>query len=195
MDSSSKEKESPKRSSRNRATRADNSAAHRQRASRKIAEEKAPARREVPAHRPIATPSKSRKAPTSFATNKARKNTKRKHQLIFFGLLVLGMGTSAAVGLSDSGQINVEQTIEERNERIRSDQANENDTINSKVELPVQNTEVNSKPDGGLKGRGIGSAPVKPAPVAEAMPDTSTSTNATSSSTKSEELSEDSPVE
>lgn len=120
-----------------------------------------------------------RKAPTPLAETRAAAGARRK-QLVTAGLLlVFGFGASAAVGYTDAGQINVQETIEQRNERILSNSADERDTINSKVAIPVQNTNTSQQPDGGLRGLGTGGA--KPEPKPE--PPTATTSAASSTTT------------
>jgi hypothetical protein len=55
--------------------------------------------------------------------------------------LIIGVGASAGVGFTDKGGINVNEVIENRNERIRRGEIQD-------VIVPVQNT--NPAPDGGL---------------------------------------------
>lgn len=142
-------------------------------------------RREVSAPKPeIDTNAviESRKAPTPLAAEKEGQSQRRKKFVVTMVILLVGIGASAAVGLSDSGQIDVQQTIEARNERIRNNQADERDTMISNVEIPVQDTNSVGKADGGLLGRGTGGH--NPAPVVEEVATTTaTSTDMTASST------------
>ncbi len=141
----------------------------------------------------------NRKAPTVFASEQ-KASQKRKRRLITVAIMLfVGVGASAAVGLTDRGQINVQQTIEERNERIRSNTATVQDTVASNVELPVQNTPVEGggRADGGLIGRGTGGS--VPAVRAELDNGSSTVENASSTnivaSTTENKVSENAPVE
>ena len=97
-------------------------------------------------------------------------------------LISIGIGSSAAVGVTDEGQINVQQAIEDRNERIRTNTQDERDVLTSTVEVPVQNS-IRSKPQGGLWGR----SPDDPArqEVVTPEPDTGTSTASTTEATAS----------
>lgn len=109
-------------------------------------------RREVPAPKPEIDPNviiESRKAPTPLAADREVEVEKRKKATISFVILALGVGASAVIGFTDGGQINVEETIEARNERIRNNQANEQDVISSTIEVPVQDTDSVNKVDGG----------------------------------------------
>lgn len=63
----------------------------------------------------IETP--TRKAPTPIASEKLAKKSSRKHLIVVAFLLLLGIGSSAAVGLTDKGQINVVYMIDERNKK------------------------------------------------------------------------------
>lgn len=129
-----------------------------------------------------------RKAPTELSATKRLKRQQQRRRLVVVVVLAVGIGASAAVGLTDTGVIDVQQTIEARNERIRNNQAEERDLVSSKVEVPVQNTNVN-KADGGLIGRGVGTPPPTPPPVVatttatSSLDGTGTSTEAVATTT------------
>lgn len=89
----------------------------------------------------------SRKAPTPLAQTRSKKQTTRKQIGIIAALLILGIGGSAAVGLTDKGQIDVGKTIADRNTQAIGDNPNA-------IMVPVQST--TQEPDGGLIGLGIG---------------------------------------
>ena len=89
----------------------------------------------------------SRKAPTPLAKTRTKKQTTRKQIAIVALLLILGIGGSAAVGLTDKGQIDVSKTIADRNTQAIGDNPNA-------IMVPVQST--TQEPDGGLIGLGIG---------------------------------------
>ncbi len=126
-----------------------------------------------------------RKAPTSLGVAAKSRQENKKQLTVVVIVLLLGVGSSAMVGLSDAGQIDVRQTIEARNERIRNNQADERDLLTSMVEVPVQNTNPDRKADGGLVGLGTGGAPPKPVlPPATDTASTSSSTSQTASSTE-----------
>lgn len=190
MTSSSEERRTPrKRATRKRAssTRVAQETALRTRrfASNKDRELNIP--REVEAPKPAVRPSEpvaDRKAPTSFASAKASRSLHKRRLKVVITVLIVGVGASAAVGLTDVGQIDVQKTIEARNERIRNNQADERDLMVSQVEVPVQNTNV-GKADGGLVGRGVGTVPALPkaVPASTTATSTATSTDATASST------------
>lgn len=112
----------------------------------------------------------SRKAPTPLAKTRTKKQTTRKQIGIIVILLLLGIGGSAAVGLSDKGQIDVGKTIADRNTQAIGDNPNA-------IMVPVQST--TQEPDGGLIGLGIGDAEQNQA--------TSTNTQTASSSASSSE--------
>jgi len=90
----------------------------------------------------------TRKAPTEFAEQVARKKATRTQAVVIGVLLSIGVGASAAVGFTDSqaGQINVAQTISDRTERM----ANLVDVDGPTVVAPRQNS--NNAPDGGFLG-------------------------------------------
>lgn len=123
-----------------------------------------------------------RKAPTPISAEGIARKKANRRKMVVAGLILLGIGSSAAVGFTDGGQIDVLKTIEERNQRIRTNTTNESDTFSSNVEVPVQTTNTNSKPDGGLKGRGTGGTVPEVAPVATS---TATSSEEMASSTDS----------
>lgn len=127
----------------------------------------------------------SRKAPTLLAEDKNIHKLKQKRFITVAVLILIGVSASAAVGYTDKGAINVTQTIEARNERIRTNTASIQDTMSSTVEIPVQDTTREKKVDGGLIGRGVGSASKKPAvqPNTENLMASSTDLVATSTVT------------
>jgi len=143
----------------------------------KIKDDVAPVEDDVSVEEPETDTTPMRKAPTKFAKAKATHKTKRNHYVVIGLLILLGVGSSAAVGFSDSeaGQINVAQTIQERNERM----ANLVDVTGPTVVVPTPS----QVPDGGL----IGLRPADPAANTDNQPatasTTATSSDATASST------------
>jgi hypothetical protein len=129
----------------------------------------------------VATSKLQRKAPTPISDDAFARKNSFKQKVVFFTLILVGIGASAAIGLTDSGQIDVLKTIEERNQRIRTNTADDRDTIISNVEVPVQNTSTNNsaEADGGLVGRGTGAQPP------EIIPPVATSTASSSEATAS----------
>jgi hypothetical protein len=123
--------------------------------------------------------SNKRRAPTPFAASKKARRLKQKRNIIVVLVMVVGVAASAAVGLIDEGQINVQQIVEDRNERIRTNTQNERDTLKSTVAVPVQNP--SKKPEGGLKGFGVGANPPPPEPRVSSS--TATSSDEFASST------------
>ncbi len=121
-----------------------------------------------------------RKAPTAFVEQQVASAKRKKQIMIVVALMVIGVAASAGVGYTDVGQIDVQKTIEARNERIRNNTASEQDMLTGLVTVPVQNTNSN-KADGGLVGREVGFKP--PAPKVQASSSTATSTELTASST------------
>ena len=124
----------------------------------------------------------SRKAPTSLTVDKEVHSEKRKQLITIMVLLGIGIAASAGVGFLDKGQIDVQQTIEARNERIRNNQADERDMLVSQVEIPVQDTTAQGQIDGGLIGRGTGGK--VPEPLPEVATTTATSSELMASSTE-----------
>lgn len=172
MDNLSEEKRTPrKRAVRQRATR--------ERTPREA--EVSPVERARPEVPPVAkarvADAVERKAPTPFAASKVVRHRKQKQMATVVGGLLFAVGVSAVVGLTDSGQIDVQKTIEARNDRIRSNTASEADVVVSTVEIPVQNTNAR-KADGGLIGRGTGGAAPLPVPAAKPPVATGSTTEA-----------------
>lgn len=101
----------------------------------------------------------TRKAPTQFAEVQALKTSKRNQYIVIALLLIVGIGASAAVGLSDpeAGQINVAQAIKERNERM----ANLVDVDGPTVMAPTPS----QLPDGGFIGLRPADPSAAPAPI------------------------------
>jgi hypothetical protein len=112
----------------------------------------------------------NRKAPTPLAKTRTKKQTTRKQIAIIVVLLLLGIGGSALVGLTDKGQIDVGKAIADRNAQAIGDNPNA-------IMIPVQST--TQEPDGGLIGLGIGGG--------EQTQATTTSTNTATSSASSSE--------
>lgn len=123
----------------------------------------------------------NRKAPTPLAAEQLIEHEKRKRFIMAVTFMLIGIGASAAVGLTDQGRIDVERTIEERNERIRNNRPDERDIITSVVEVPVQDTSSVGKVDGGLVGRGTGGRAPEPSPIDLASTTASTTDNVASS--------------
>jgi len=126
----------------------------------------------------VSTNTKTRKAPTTFAAQAAkRKNTQT--QFIVVGvLLAIGIGSSAIVGLTDDGQIDVTQTINDRNARM----ANMVDVDGPTVVAPREN--VNNAPDGGFIG-------VQTTPMS--VPKTAAELNASTTATSTMDVASTSP--
>jgi hypothetical protein len=63
---------------------------------------------------------RNRKAPTKFAAQTKQQKTKRVQYAVVVTLLVVGIGASAAVGVTDAGRIDVAQTIQDHLHSIPS---------------------------------------------------------------------------
>lgn len=179
---SADEQDSPRR----RTSRRRASTTREERETREPRVSRRVARREVVAPKPEIDTSvvvESRKAPTPIAGMKEGRFQRKKMLMVTLAIILLGVGASAAVGLSDAGRIDVQQTIEARNERIRNNQANEQDMIFSTIEIPVQDTDSAGKVDGGLLAVGTGEQTADVV-VIETASTSATSTNVTASSTE-----------
>jgi hypothetical protein len=98
----------------------------------------------------------TRKAPTPIAAQVSDQKNRRRQLIVAGVVMVFGIGASAAVGFSDAGRIDVNQTIESRNERITSS----SDNPGGEVVVPVQST--SNQPNGGMRGRGVGTRNLPP---------------------------------
>ena len=132
------------------------------RASKKVVEEQEVPEKEVKS---------VRKAPTPIADSKVSKRKNRKQFIVIATMIVIGVGASAAVGMTDKGTIDVNGIIAWRNEEARS--AGNNGAI-------VAEQSTTQLPDGGLIGMGIG-GPIggeasSTPPVASSTPPTASST-------------------
>jgi hypothetical protein len=96
----------------------------------------------------------SRKAPTTFSAQKTAQKRFRINVIVVGIILLFGVGSSAVVGFTDEGQINVNEVIEARNERVRNNQTDGRDVVANTVNVPVQNTNNSNQVDGGLVGLG-----------------------------------------
>ena len=85
--------------------------------------------------------SEQRKAPTPIAAQRATKKSAKRQTFVVILLMLLGIGSSAAVGFTDIGKIDVNKIIEDRNKKVESGE------LQGEI-VPVQNT--NQEPDGGL---------------------------------------------
>jgi len=126
------------------------------------------------------TVTKNRKAPTVFSD---QKKARRKFQInaVVVGIILLfGIGGSAVIGFTDEGQIDVNQVIEARNERVKNNLTDGRDVVANTVTVPVQNTNNGNQVDGGLVGLGDRNPPTPAAATSTATSSTE-SVNASSS--------------
>lgn len=190
-DGTSEANNKPKRAPRKRASAtsanrkaAASSSVSRKRAARKRATRTRTAKKEDTAPKqkieqdsaPIEQVSESaapkRKAPTTIAADQSMQRAVRIRAIVVAVLIVVGVGSSAIVGYTDQGTIDVNQVINERNDVIRSSGSEE-------ALIPQQN--VNPLPDGGLMSSGepapsSNPAPDTPSPAAVSSTDNSTAT-------------------
>ncbi len=101
-----------------------------------------------------------RKAPTPIAQTKRERRFVRKHIIVVGVLMILGLGSSAAIGLTDKGQIDIVTIIDERNKKAAE---RGEKLIAAEEEL---------LPDGGL----IPADPSTATPQATSTPNSATST-------------------
>jgi len=193
MSGSSDEQKNLKKTVRKRARRA--SAAGSERATRSSVSRrtKTPVRKKTAVESPPPIkeekqPEEKRKAPTSFQSSKSARNRIRNRNIILASVMISGIASSAAVGFTDEGQIDVNQAIESRNERVRSNVANNIETDeDTTYVVPVQNS--NNLPNSGLIGLGMDNRP-PPTPPPEPV-STTTATTSAAVSTSTEEIIED----
>lgn len=121
----------------------------------------------------VATEKPVRKAPSNVEQSASGMSSFTKIFLGAVAVFILIAGASVAVGMSDSGTINVSEVITQRNSQVRDS----GDTQAQQITVP-KNTTTERAPNGGLRGKGKTDAP--PAPPAE----TASSTEATASSSE-----------
>ncbi len=80
-----------------------------------------------------------RRAPTIIKEERQKLRSSRKHLIVVGVLLFVGIGSSAVVGFTDKGQIDVVTVIEERNKKAEE-----------RGEKIVSSSEKDQLPDGGL---------------------------------------------
>lgn len=80
-----------------------------------------------------------RRAPTALKEVSQKRSNSKKHLIVVGVLLVIGIGSSAIVGLTDKGQIDVVTMIEERNRKAEE-----------RGEKVVSTSIKDQLPDGGL---------------------------------------------
>ncbi len=126
----------------------------------------------------------TRKAPTGLAERKGRvareSKSRRRKTLIIAASLMVVLGGSIALGFSDSGEINVSQTVTTRVEEARE--------RGEDVKMPAPQTERNKKPNGGLVSSGKPQKTItvqKPAITPTVAPTASTTATSTATSTES----------
>lgn len=123
-----------------------------------------------------------RKAPLRTSPKETGKRTVSKKPFVMLAVMLVAFGASAFIGFSDNGQIDISSVIEERNQKVASGQT-EGDapSPDTSAVIPVQNTAPPSVPNGGLRGRGVGTAKAAPPPpVVESVSSTTATSTATS---------------
>lgn len=116
--------------------------------------------------------SQTRKAPTPIASEQEQRVVGRKRLLITATVIILGFVSSAIVGFSDPGKIDINQVIQQRNKQLTS--GGQTDVVT----IPVQNT--SQEPDGGLIGLGIEPTP----PATQEATTTASTTEQTATTTE-----------
>ena len=122
----------------------------------------------------------TRKAPAISLERRAGFRPSRKI-VAFGGVFMAVLATAIWIGTSDNGQINVASKIEERNAQIANGEFTSDNSsgTNGNQIIPVQSG-TPTVPNGGLKGRGVGSASASQ----QASVATASTTEATASSTE-----------
>jgi hypothetical protein len=165
------------------------------RAPRKVAPRKRVVKKEEQEKDETEDRASKRKAPTPIAAEQASKLRARRQLMVVACMLLTGIGSSAAVGYTDKGVINVEETIAYSNEQMRAS-GNESGIVQ------VQNTQT--VPNGGLIGidqtapgvtdpNAVNNQP--PAPPAEVSTTTATTTETEVAPTESAPAPESAPTE
>ena len=164
------------------------------RAPRKRAVRRVVSKEEAPQRKSETPVEASRKAPTRIVTKEKSKRGYKK-MMIVGGILLLGFGAAAYIGNSDSGQINIASVIDERNKQTAAGNNSGDGSSGASTVIPVQNTAPPSVPNGGLRGRGVGTAKVvTPPPIVEEATSSATSTaTSTDDSIETDEEAGDEP--
>lgn len=149
--------------------------------------QKRPVRRKAPVRRVSAAAPEVSASPVisgsvaSSLPSQSRLRRNRGVTIVVVLLLVVGVGVSAALGMSDRGVIDVTARMNEQMQ-LQAKIAGENGESTTYT-VPVQNAQVVDVPNGGLRGRGIGSEPTPPpAPPVESASSTATTTDAATES-------------
>ena len=129
-----------------------------------------------------------RKAPSRIAINNESR-IKSKKPFVVVGIVVVSFVLAAVIGNSDAGQINITEVIDERNKQIASGLDSDGEpTSEASTVIPVQSTAPPSVPNAGLRGRGVGTAPINQPKVEVPI----ASSTATSTATSTDEISDES---
>ena len=175
--------ETPKRAPRKRAVR------------RVVTKSDAPVRRTrtvSTSSRETTVSSAPRKAPVRVVSSESSTKTNKTKLYVVLTTIVLIGGAATWIGVSDAGQIDVTARLNENNERAANAPQNDSqDNDPQSIVVPVQDTPP-VVPITSLRGRGVGTPDVAQ-PTPEPVPETATSTEATS--TDETVVSEEPPVE
>ena len=140
-----------------------------------------PMRRKAPRRvvAPIQTDEHAFEARTSVtSTNSRPRRSGFFHLVVVVGALSIGIGTSAVIGLSDRGKIDVAARIQAQSQLVANQNGGENGASQT---IPVQNTPVNV-PNGGLVPAGA-ATPALPPATPESVTTTATSSEDAAGST------------
>ncbi len=157
----------------------------------------APVRRKAPTRRVVAPAAAVERVSelSNAATVSAGPRPRRGGRLqiaVVLGVLVIGIGASAAIGLSDTGKIDVAARIQAQSQLVANQNGGEGGTTQT---IPVQNTPVNV-PNGGLIPAGAATpAPPPPPEPATTTASTTNETVGTSTETVAEEVVADTTAE
>lgn len=116
-----------------------------------------------------------RKAPTRLPDSPSRNRHFSFGTALKILIPLVVLGATVWIGFSDSGQIDVNAKINDRNTSVAA-----GDNASGMVHVPVQNAPT--VPNGGLVGRGVLNSPTSPVPATEA-----TSSDVTASTTEAGE--------
>ncbi len=155
-----------------------------------------PVRRKAPRRvvAPVQTNKHEFESRTSVTSTSSRPRRSRFfHLVVVVGALIIGIGTSAVIGLSDRGKIDVAARIQAQSQLVANQNGGEN--VASQT-IPVQNTPVNV-PNGGLVPAGAATPAPPPVTPESATTTTTSSEDAAGSSTETviEETINSSPAE
>ena len=129
----------------------------------------------------------TRKAPTPIAALRTKKNRSVRSFFVMIIFCVLMAGAGVAIGLLDTGPINVVAVVNERNEKINRGEVRDEKTGEPLTQtIPVQGSDA--RPNGGLQIADPIELPSVPVPTTDVSSTTATSTETTATTSSEAEV-------